>query len=311
MQRLLALLVVLLTPGCHDSPASPSPTAAPSGPAVLNLVSGETLTPVAGARVTVAGEAYTSDSSGRVFLQAASSDLDIEASDYLERRTLLSGDRFTLWPRSSPTGLDEEGTARLVYGCDAPGCPGGGGPLVRLPRGAAVLVASPELLRDARAMEALEEGARLLTAATHGEVAVDVAAGPRAGAVPVFVKVDRRDAVILAQGAGAVTRREVSARSEIVRATVTFRSRELARRLPLVLHELGHVYGLSHSGRIGDIMWPGPEIYLRHDFSARERLTVALMLQRSPGNRLPDDDRAVHLARSDRQPVTSVIACGD
>ena len=309
MRPMLAPVAVLLAAACHQGPHPLSPSPSDSGAGVLTIVSGETQSPVAGARVLVAGEVYSSDASGRVFLRLTSSDLDIEATGYLDRQTLLFSDRFTLWPRSSPTGLDEDSTARLVYGCAAPGCPGGGEPLMRLPRGAAVLVPSGELRADRRAVEALEEGARRLSSAAEGEITLDVAANAQPGVALVTVHVDGRDPVILAVGAGAVTRREVTARSEIVRASIAFRTLELARRLPLVLHELGHVYGLSHSGRAGDVMWTGPEIYLRDDYSPRERLAIALMLQRFPGNRLPDDDRAVHVAQSGSRPRVSVTAC--
>ncbi|HSB61562.1 MAG TPA: hypothetical protein VLI67_07575, partial [Vicinamibacteria bacterium] len=224
---MLAPVAVLVAAACHEGrlPISTSPT--DSGAGVLTILSGETQSPVAGARVLVAGEVYSSDASGRVFLRLTSSELDIEASGYLDRQTLLSSDRFTLWPRSSPTGLDEDSTARLVYGCAAPGCPGGGEPLMRLPRGAAVLVPSGGLRADRRAVEALEEGARRLSSAAEGEITLDVAANPRSSAALVTVQVDGRDPVILALGAGAVTRRELTARSEIVRASITFRTLEL------------------------------------------------------------------------------------
>jgi hypothetical protein len=172
-----------------------------------------------------------------------------------------------------------------------------------------VLVPSREIQADPIAMQALAEGARRLSETTLGNVTIEVGTGPRPDAVSVAVKVDLRDPVILAQGAGAVTRRELSGTSEIVRASVAFRSLDLVGRVPLVLHELGHVFGLGHSGRASDIMWTGAEIYSLHDFSAREQLAIGLMLQRVPGNRLPDDDRGTLTARTRALPRSSIIAC--
>lgn len=333
MRRLFAPLVVALTVACDSGGTALSPTAATGSPTdsmgstgasagsrgafrgspgLITLVSGETGLPVAGARVSASDQGYTTDPAGQVVLgNRVSSELDIEAPGYLERQTTLSSNSsvLTLWPRLSPTGLDEEGTARIVYGCGATGCATGAEALTRLPRGAAVLIPSREIQSDPTAMQALEEGARRLSEATLGNVTIELATGPRPGAVSVTVSVDLRDPVIVAQGAGAVTRRELSRASEIARASIAFRSLDLVRRLPLVLHELGHVFGLGHSGRATDIMWTGAEIYSLDDFSPRERLAISLMLQRAPGNRLPDDDRGALSARTRTLPRTSIIAC--
>ncbi len=334
MRWLLAPLVLVGSVACHDarSPLSPTTPEQPSGPlqagtsasssgkapapkeeppGPLTFVSGETQQPVAGAHVVLAGKVYLTDDSGRVFVDATASALDVEAPGFLLRQALLAPTRFTLWPRVSPTGLDEEATGRMVYGCNATGCPTGGDPLVRLATRTAVIVPSTVLMADEQAREALEEGARLLTAATEGAVTLRVSATPQPGAATVTAGVDPGDAAILAQGAGAVTRRELNGRSEIVRASVAFRNLDLARRLPLVLHELGHTFGLGHSPRVGDMMWNGPEIYNQFDYSPRERLAMALMLQRSPGNRYPDIDVRIESARGVgvRTPRTSTWIC--
>lgn len=332
MRWLLAPLLVALSVACDHGGSALSPTAPTGYPAesmgspaasaesrgafrdsrAITLVSGETGLPVAGARVSVSGQGYTSDSAGQVALSnTQSSELGIEASGYLERRTTFSSSSnvLTLWPRLSPTGLDEEGTARIVYGCGAEGCATGAEEMNRLARGTAVIVPSREIQADPRAMQALEEGARRLSEVTLGHISFEIASGPRADAVSVAVKVDLRDPVILTQGAGAVTRRELSGGSEIVRASVAFRSLDLVRRLPLVLHELGHVFGLGHSGRASDIMWTGGEIYSLDDFSPREQLAIGLMLQRVPGNRFPDDDRGTLTVRTKDRLRSSSIAC--
>src|SRR5260221_13051192 len=104
-----------------------------------------------------------SDPAGQTVLASASAELDIGAAGYLERQTAVSSNRLTLWPRLSPTGLDEQATARIVYGCGAAGCATGAEVLVRLPLGTAVFVPSSEIRADPAAMQALEEGARRLT----------------------------------------------------------------------------------------------------------------------------------------------------
>ena len=309
MRWLLAPLVLVVGVACHSASSPVSPAAPEERSGALTFVSGETQQPVAGAHVVVDGQVYSTDASGRVIVDAPASALDVEAPGFLLRQAILAPTRFTLWPRASPTGLDEEATGRMVYGCNAPGCPTGGDPLVRLTARSAVIVPSATLMMDEQARNALEEGARLLSAATEGAVTLTVSAAAPSGAVVVSAGVDSRDEAILAQGAGAVTRRELNGSSEIVRASIVFRDLSLAERLPLVLHELGHTFGLGHSPRVGDMMWNGPEIYGQFDYSPRERLTMALMLQRTPGNRYPDVDVRVASARSVGGSRTSTWVC--
>ena len=311
MRWLLILLLVLSGAACHRGTPMTAPTgAAAEDSTLLVLVSGETGAPVAGARLRAGGREYAANDAGQVVVAAHSSELDIDAADYLERQTMLPPSRrLSLWPRRSPTGLDEEATARLVYGCPAPECPGGAQPLARLRKGLAALVPSREIQADRAAMAAFEEAAQRLSDATAGEVALQVVTVGRPGVTTVTATVDGEDPSILSMRAGAVTRREQTSRSEVVRASITFRSLALARRTPLVLHELGHVFGLGHSGHRGDVMWTGPEIYSRADYSARERLTIALMLQRDPGNRYPDDGRGALRARGVEALSTTVISC--
>jgi len=314
MRWLLIPLVASTAIACRGAgpgPAAPSelspPLASHAVPTALVLVSGETEAPIAGARLSVGGDELVSDAGGHVVLPAGASEVRIVAAGYLERWTAVSTPLLSLWPSLSPTGLDEAATGRLVYGCGELGCPGGGAPLVRLRHGGATLVPAPELLADAAAMDALEEGARRLSSATRGEVVIDVApSAPGSGPV-VTATIDPADPVIVSLGAGAVTRLHLDGRLEIASAAIAFRSLELARRLPLVLHELGHAFGLGHSARSDDLMWPGPEIYGRSGFSPREVLAVRLMLQRDAGNRFPDDGRG--RAAAEAAPRTAVFAC--
>jgi hypothetical protein len=234
--------------------------------------------------------------------------VDASASGFLERRTRFRSSLLSLWPKVSPTGLDEEYSARLVYNCSEATCPSAGQPLARILQGPVFVVPSAEIRSDPVAREIHEQAAALMTAATGGAVTFTVAESAPPGAVTVSTWIDPSDPVLLQLGAAGVARRQIDSRAAITGATVALRSRELARRLPLVLHELGHTFGLGHSPRIGDVMWNGPEIYELADFSPRERLAVDLMLQRSPGNRFPDSDDGV-LAGSSR-PRNLVLACG-
>lgn len=310
MRWLLAPLVLVVGVACHSARSPVSPAAPEEHSGSLTFVSGETQQPVAGAHVLVGGQVYSTDASGQVIVDAPASALDVEAPGFLLREAPLAPTRFTLWPRVSPTGLDEEATGRMVYGCTEPGCPTGGDPLVRMTARSAVIVPSAALLADEQATSALQEGARLLSAATEGALTLSVSGAGLAGVGPtVTAALDSNDPAILAQRAGAVTRRELNGNSEIVRASVVFRNLDLARRLPLVLHELGHTFGLGHSPRVGDMMWNGPEIYGQFDYSPRERLAMALMLQRAPGNRYPDVDVRVASVRSAGAPRTSTWVC--
>jgi hypothetical protein len=292
-------------PGAPTRGEAPSPPTAPlpAGPALFTFVSGESQEPVASARVTLEGHSYLTNGAGQVAVERMASLLEVDAPGFIERRALARADRFSLWPRTSPTGLDEDFTARIVYNCAAPRCADGGEPLGRIPQGAVALRISRELSADPLALAAIHEAAELWTATTRGEVTF-VPGGP--GAVVVDLSVDPTDAVIQARGAAGVTRRQYAGRA-ISRAQITLRSVELARRLALILHELGHAFGLAHSPRLGDVMWNGPELYESSDLSGREKLAVALMLQRASGNRFPDSEDALLGSAAAR--VTTVTTC--
>jgi hypothetical protein len=253
------------------------------------------------------GRSYLTNGAGQVAVERVAAALDVEATGFFERRARARAERFSLWPRVSPTGLDEEYTARLVYNCTDPRCADGGEPLGRVPQGFVTLRASRDLQADPAALAAIEEAAQLWNAATRGEVVFVLGAGSLPGAV-VDLDVDPSDPVIVARGAAGVTRRQYSGGS-VVQARITLRSVALARRVPLNVHELGHAFGLAHSPRLGDVMWNGPELYDAVDLSAREKLAIALMLQRSSGNRFPDSEDGLGGVRGSAARKVSVVTC--
>jgi hypothetical protein len=338
MRRLAIALGLLTCVACHNPDATSGSPSAPSlgssssaatravnppepadrlpsgsspvltGPRTLTFVSGESLLPVASARVTTDGRSYVTDGAGAVAVDRVST-MSVEAAGFLERRALARTDRFSLWPRISPsTGLDEESTARMVYNCADSTCRDGGEALGRVTQGTVTLVPSRQLSADRAALAAIDEAAHLWTAATRGDVVFALAAASATGTI-VDIDVDPNDSAILSRGAAGVTRRQYSAGGVIVRARITLRSVELARRVPLSLHELGHAFGLAHSPRLGDVMWSGPELYDSQDLSVREKLAVTLMLQRSSGNRFPDTEDGVGTLRGTTSRRASIITC--
>jgi hypothetical protein len=275
---------------------------------VLTFLSGETQMPVSSAAVLIEGRRYVTDPEGRVTIESAvfpSTPVDVEASDFFLRRAHARTDRFTLWPTRSPTGLDEEYTARLVYNCSG-GSGGAGDPLMRVASGPVFVTPAPDLFADPAARASHMAAADMISSATRGAVTFSVTATDPAHGIPVTTWVNPRDAAIVSMGAAAVTRRSLGRQGEVAEATIVFRSLSLARRVPLVLHELGHVFGLAHSPRSGDVMWYGPELYEAYDFSPRERLAIDLMLQRLPGNRFPDSEEGV-VETASRRAETLVV----
>ena len=214
---------------------------------------------------------------------AASPAVDVVAEGFLSRQTRLGAERLTLWPIGP--GHDAEYVRAIIYRSSAAGRSAAAGPeqpLERLAAGRAVLVPAREIARDVEALAALREAAAILNEAT-GAATFHVG-GTGAGAAVVVVELDPSLRWI------AAAYRDVTG-GAIVGARLAFGSLANARRVKIVAHELGHVLGLQHSASRSDLMY----FEARDDgavaFTAAERLTIRLLLQRVPGNRYPDNDR--------------------
>lgn len=283
-------------PSLPQAPQAPE-TAVAAG-TVLSVASGETGEPAAGASVIVAGQAYTADAAGRVVLAEAAalaSLVDVISPGMFDRQTVLrssASTHWTLWPRTSPTGLDEDYTARVAYGWGRDDEPGAA-PLYRLSAPRAVLVPSTELRADPEAVAAHHHAAGEVTAGSGGGVTYSVEEQAPAGAVVFSTLVDAEDASCKDRVLAFTSIRLRD--EEITGGRIVFCSRAAARDAT-VTHEAGHTFGLSHSPDPGEVMHAVKMRRQATGFGPRESLVMRLMLQRRGGNRYPDNDRGVTAA---------------
>jgi hypothetical protein len=267
--------------------------------------------------VVVAGRNYTTSALGQVTLDQAvpaPSPLDVLAAPFLDRETSLGlpapgSTLFTLWPRTSRTGLDESFTELIVY-TDAvdPPPPDGSSPLTRIPRNAerVVIALSPELENDAVAARLHRDYAARISQATGN--AVSYVLGDNGGGDPLFAaSIDPGD---------RDCRRDVRAFTlirtrggEIVGGEVVYCS-VAASRSSTVGHELGHTFGLNHSREASDLMYGFFSNQRSTRYSPREALVMRLMLQRRAGNRFPDSERDAPAGAAESAERVRVFVCG-
>ena len=298
--RWLRLLLVAVTCGCGGgksaSPVSPS-TPPPRVPASLVVISGETGQPAGGATVVIAGQNLRADASGQITVPPSSpigAFVDLIAPGFLDRQTSLregsAPPRLSLWPRLSPSGLDENFTATLVYTSTADGAPTGGQVLRRLrPVTTAVyVVLSSSLLNDSESVGWHQLAADSINVATGGRVIYQLSANPPPGAIVVNVSYDPANS-----GCGERVRGFSSTRltgGEIVGGTIVYCASD-APRSGTVVHEMGHSFGLFHSPNRTDVMYFSFVSGRSDVYTPREALAMRLMLDRPSGTRFPDNDR--------------------
>jgi len=283
-KALLAGGLALLGCACNGGTPVGGPT---SGPRPLTLVSGDDGHPVAGASVSVGGATMTSDAQGRVMLApGAAGDVEVLADGFLLRQTPVgSGDSIALWPvRPQYPGAyirdliyKPSPSTREISSAEPDE------PLMRVTAGRASVVLASELQSDQRIVAAHDQAIAEINRATQGRV--------------LFTRGDAAADVVFraglddAAGAGALAYRTLRS-GAIVGGRIVYGSRAVARDVRYVAHELGHALGLQHSTVRSDMMYFAAGSASPEAFTSNERLTIALLLQRRPGNRFPDDDRS-------------------
>jgi hypothetical protein len=161
-------------------------------------------------------------------------------------------------------------------------------------------------LQDAGVEDAHRAAIARLNGAVAGTVLYALAPSAPGSGVSFSSELDPADPNCTA---GDVTRAATyvnHANDEIVGGRMVFCNVDSARDTLLVLHELGHTYGLNHSVSAHDVMFC--QMGRPAAFAAREVLLMGLMRTRRPGNRWPDNDRAAVAPLRGRETVASV--CG-
>jgi hypothetical protein len=320
-----ALLVLSSACGGDRGPSAPAPAVRTQDigvGTVLTVVSGESKRLVAGATVVVAGRSYTTDGAGEVRLTEAvprGSLVDVVAAGFLDRQTTIGSPesaRFSLWPKTTATGLDEQTTAEIVYTAAASCCPAdalAAQPLRRVAPtiGTFGLVLDERYRGDGGVRAAIEEGASLAGRATGARVVFvpgDTSAGARIDITTGPYPDGRANVAAFAE-------RRLDAQGYITGGRVVFVIEEYltGQQSPrlvanIVAHELGHMLGLGHSSTPGLMSVLGGTgthfaYFAAHrDFSSTEKLVLDLMYDRRSGTRFPDNDRqaAVSSIRRDR-----------
>ena len=277
-------------------PTAPPVSGWPSGEAVT-LVAGDSGAPVAGATANVGGQLYSTDGAGRFVLTSAAAagvTVDIQAPGYLTRQTTVrtGSTRLTLWPDSSE--LPQGYTQKLVY-VDSSFEETGE---LRSMRRIASRIRTVAVAGDA---PSIHDAVTIVNWALGGRGVTYQAGGT--GDMTVSVTLDTSDPDC--PGLRAYTSLTLQSQ-EIVACRVIVCAQSAMASASTMAHELGHTFGLRHSGDGKDLMYRSYSASRGPDFSWREVTTMGLMLLRRGGNTWPDNDRT---AAATSGPREERIAC--
>lgn len=291
MKKLAALLLAVVATGAcggGSSPATPTvvPTPAPTPTPVppLQIIDG-----ITGQAVTVAG-APARPGLGEALL--------LEAPGYLLRQQKYEGKPVTLWPG------DQDYVNSMVYwGQFSDGVYR----LIRWSNGFTITL-DGDLANDDFVNRSAQETALELSRTTG--LAINVGPGGTC-----IVRVNPSDPVLEGGRFIAYANRRYRG-AEIIGGDVVFINRaEIAggagtNYRNTLLHELGHIIGLGHSGSGFDVMDPGGSIHpggKRSTFSDNETAVIRMMYaNRKIGNRPPDADPGL-FASSVARPLESRV----
>lgn len=267
----------------------------------LLVVSAATDEAVPGASVDVAGRHFTTDSGGRVTLSVPpfGSPIDIVASGYLDRRTTfrpdqaLYGTRFSLWPKTSTSGLTEAFTRAVVYNVNFSNPAGTPRPLLRPDEGQLPIVLLGSLASDREKTAAAQSGIDQVNRALAGHVRFFLSApvtGPHLEVEQLDFRDNQLDRVCFGGGACCIC--DWQGHGKITMGSAVDRPHTLQNIPGTLAHEMGHAFGLGHTPNESDpdVMGYSGVSRLTGAFTERERLIIWMMFQRPRANRWPDDD---------------------
>ena len=287
-------LFALFLPGCGTTaqdPVEPSTTTGSVVTSSLTFTSTVTGNPVAGARVVVAGTAYTTGADGTIALStpaALGATIDASAPGFLERVTAFASvSAFTLW--EIPAGADVSYVRQLAYNR------AGTAEVLWRPTAAAMfLQLTGELASDPAVRAAHVQAAAMATAVTGQRVTVQVGS-PAAAAVTFTL-------LLNPTSAGPPTTYVTQSGGTIQGGRVEYASVAAARDARVIAHEIGHMLGFGHAP-FGLMCPSGCGV---DNFGPLEQQVFVSMWQRTPGTAALDNDRRLLTGSSES---TAAFSC--
>ncbi len=295
--RIVVLLCALsLLSACGGGPTGPSPVPSPTtGQVTLSIVAVETGAPLS-ATVQVGGaEPPSAVGSSVTFSRVAVGALvDVVAPNSLPHQTKVRRlGSETIYPWPVRPGFDEHFSRELVYlwnqSIELP--------LMR-PEGTVYVKLSPELAGSSEVRRVYEQAANVLTAATEGQIPFVVSDNPPQGAIVFDILVDT--------SVGGGLTNIVNRGGSIVGGDIRYRDAQAAASY-VVLHELGHAFGLHHITQYGVMSQSVPPEL--GDFTSAEKLGIRMMMLRRPLNQWPDNDRGFSAATAQSRTETRTVHC--